>query len=165
MTKYVCFSCSGWGHTKTCFRKTKDKSRVGGCPTGDLIDSTYKVGGIDKAKWKYFENLEKPPVERVLNFPPITAEASTDGTTVYLTKRPPSTKIDHTAFKTYFGHLPVPEAPAQRQQPGQPPAQPVQPPAQPVQQPAQPVKPSAQTGQRQQQEDELMITRGKDKVK
>jgi hypothetical protein len=82
MKLYVCFSCSGWGHTKTCYRKTKDKleKKAGGCPTNDLIDAVYKIGAINKVEWKLFELTKRPPKPIDRSLPPLVAVESTNDT-------------------------------------------------------------------------------------
>jgi hypothetical protein len=42
ISKWVCTSCSGFGHVTTCWRKSKG-GRNKGCPTHDLIDDLYKT--------------------------------------------------------------------------------------------------------------------------
>ena len=111
MKKYVCFSCSGWGHTKTCYRKTKNKlnnKKAGGCPTNDLIDSLYKIGAIDKSKWKAYVLTKRIVIVPDKRLPPLTAEPSTNGSTTYPTKKRPKLKDDTASLETYFGQLPVP---------------------------------------------------------
>lgn len=50
MEKMVCLSCSGWGHTTTCYRRGKNKDKLG-CPTQDLVDVIVKLKLVDRAKY------------------------------------------------------------------------------------------------------------------
>lgn len=120
MKKYVCFSCSGWGHTKTCFRKTKNKldnKKAGGCPSNDLIDTVYKIKAIDKQKWKIFEVTHRPKADVVRKLPKMVSEKSTNDTVTYPTKKR-AKLTDPNAYENFFGALPVPNL-GQRQEDGQ----------------------------------------------